>query len=366
MDSCDPVDTPMVDRLKLDEDPLGILVYQTRLRSMVGSLMYLTASRPGLVFAICMCVRYQASPTKKYLEALKQVFWNLRGTINWGAIALTTYADIVHAGYTIADVNVNAPAKQAPAMTPPTRIDDQIMSRSRWTSWFERPRAPVLQILWGIINRAHIDYAEKMWEEFTQSIHSFIEDKKNLALHTQGKKKANPIVISIFGMPIPNELITTEIQSEQYYKEYLEKVAKRQRYLAGEEGCDPDSPAPNLAKATKKFKPSTPKAAPVTKPAAAQQPKPKPAPAKSLSIVDEFVDEEADMQREVEEILKSPLPEVQGKGKEKVSDEQVALDLLTLQTPKKVSPDEQYIFQRCTPAPTEPSGHVELLLSMRN
>ncbi|GJV19577.1 retrovirus-related pol polyprotein from transposon TNT 1-94 [Tanacetum coccineum] len=51
MDSCDPVDTPMVDRFKLDEDPLGIPVDQTRFRSMVGSLMYLTASRPDLVFA---------------------------------------------------------------------------------------------------------------------------------------------------------------------------------------------------------------------------------------------------------------------------------------------------------------------------
>nr|GEY33333.1 copia protein [Tanacetum cinerariifolium] len=50
MDSCDPADTPLVDRLKLDEDPLRILVDQTRFCSMVGSLMYLTASRPDLVF----------------------------------------------------------------------------------------------------------------------------------------------------------------------------------------------------------------------------------------------------------------------------------------------------------------------------
>ncbi|GJS22708.1 hypothetical protein Tco_0451340 [Tanacetum coccineum] len=105
MDSCNPVDTPMVDRLKLDEDPLGIPVDQTRFSSMVGSLMYLTASRPDLVFAICMCARYQASPTKKHLEALKRVFRYLRGTINWGlwylkdtAMALTAYADKDHAG----------------------------------------------------------------------------------------------------------------------------------------------------------------------------------------------------------------------------------------------------------------------------
>nr|GEZ41656.1 integrase, catalytic region, zinc finger, CCHC-type, peptidase aspartic, catalytic [Tanacetum cinerariifolium] len=55
MESCDPVDTPMVDRLKLDEDPLKIPVDQTRFRNMVGSLMYLTASRPDLVFDVCMC-----------------------------------------------------------------------------------------------------------------------------------------------------------------------------------------------------------------------------------------------------------------------------------------------------------------------
>nr|GEY35468.1 hypothetical protein [Tanacetum cinerariifolium] len=105
MDSCDPVDTPMMDRLKLYKDPLGIPVDQTRFCSMVGSLMYLTASRPDLVFAVCMCARYQASPTKKHLETLKRVFRYLRGTINWGlwypkdtAMALTAYADANHAG----------------------------------------------------------------------------------------------------------------------------------------------------------------------------------------------------------------------------------------------------------------------------
>ncbi|GJX25079.1 hypothetical protein Tco_0231375 [Tanacetum coccineum] len=72
---------------------------------MVGSLMYLTSSKPDLVFAVCMCARYQALPTKMNLEALKRVFQYLRGTINWGlcypkdtAMALTAYADADHAG----------------------------------------------------------------------------------------------------------------------------------------------------------------------------------------------------------------------------------------------------------------------------
>ncbi|GJQ90804.1 retrovirus-related pol polyprotein from transposon TNT 1-94 [Tanacetum coccineum] len=105
MDLSDPVDTLMVDRLKLDEDLLGIPVDQTQFRGMVGSLMYLTASRPDLVFAVCMCARYQAKPTKKHLKAIKRVFRYLKGTINMGlwypkdnAMSLTAYADADHAG----------------------------------------------------------------------------------------------------------------------------------------------------------------------------------------------------------------------------------------------------------------------------
>ncbi|GKE92375.1 hypothetical protein Tco_1573470, partial [Tanacetum coccineum] len=101
----DPVDTPMVERTKLDEDLSGIPVDQTQYRSMIGSLMYLTASRPDLVFAVCMCARYQSKPTKKHLEAVKRVFRYLQGSINMGlwypkdtAMALTTYVDADHAG----------------------------------------------------------------------------------------------------------------------------------------------------------------------------------------------------------------------------------------------------------------------------
>ncbi|GJS16291.1 hypothetical protein Tco_0410763 [Tanacetum coccineum] len=90
---------------KLDEDLSGIPVDQTQYRSMIGSLMYLTASRPDLVFVVCMCARYQSKPTKKHLEAVKRVFRYLQGTINMGlwypkdtAMALTAYADADHAG----------------------------------------------------------------------------------------------------------------------------------------------------------------------------------------------------------------------------------------------------------------------------
>ncbi|GKE26486.1 retrovirus-related pol polyprotein from transposon TNT 1-94 [Tanacetum coccineum] len=71
METCKPADTPMVEKSKLDEDPQGKAVDPTRYRGMIGTLMYLTASRPDLVFAVCMCAQYQAKPTEKHLHAVK-------------------------------------------------------------------------------------------------------------------------------------------------------------------------------------------------------------------------------------------------------------------------------------------------------
>ncbi|GJR18288.1 hypothetical protein Tco_0966815 [Tanacetum coccineum] len=62
----------MAERPNLDEDKGGKLIDPTRFRGMVGSLMYLSASRPDIVFAVCMCARYQAKPTEKHLTAIKR------------------------------------------------------------------------------------------------------------------------------------------------------------------------------------------------------------------------------------------------------------------------------------------------------
>ncbi|GJT91603.1 hypothetical protein Tco_1080448 [Tanacetum coccineum] len=56
-----------------------------------------------------------------------------------------------------------------------------------------RPRHPVLQILCGIIHRANIDFNEWIWEEFVQSIQSFITDMKRLTMPSRGKKKTSPL-----------------------------------------------------------------------------------------------------------------------------------------------------------------------------
>nr|GEW63263.1 hypothetical protein [Tanacetum cinerariifolium] len=104
METGEKVDTPMVEKSKLDEDPKGKAVDPTRYHVMIGTLMYLTSSIPDLVFTVCMCVRYHAKPTKKHLHAVKRIFKYLRGTINMGlwyskdsSIALTAFADADHA-----------------------------------------------------------------------------------------------------------------------------------------------------------------------------------------------------------------------------------------------------------------------------
>ncbi|GKF16532.1 hypothetical protein Tco_0061450 [Tanacetum coccineum] len=105
MESSDPVDTPMVEKSKLDEDTQGKAVDPTHYHEMVGTLMYLTASRPDLTFVVYMCARYQAKPTEKHIHVVKRIFKYLRGTVNRGLwypkdsfIALTAYADVDHAG----------------------------------------------------------------------------------------------------------------------------------------------------------------------------------------------------------------------------------------------------------------------------
>nr|GFA09565.1 uncharacterized mitochondrial protein AtMg00810-like [Tanacetum cinerariifolium] len=104
-ESCDPVDTPMVEKSKLDEDKEGNAVDPSHYRGMIDTLLYLTASRPDLQFTICMCARYQARPTEKHVHAVKRIFRYLCRTVNQGlwypkdsSVALTAFADADHAG----------------------------------------------------------------------------------------------------------------------------------------------------------------------------------------------------------------------------------------------------------------------------
>nr|GEU38381.1 integrase, catalytic region, zinc finger, CCHC-type, peptidase aspartic, catalytic [Tanacetum cinerariifolium] len=403
---------------------------------------------------------YQASPTKKHLDALKRVFQYLKGTINWGlwypkdtAIALTAYADADHAGCQDTQRSTSRSAQfLEDKLTFDVDVDDDVVYVvSVEVVRLQLVLIQVLMFMW----RLTVSLGSDCWwccnfkdgescAELTHLSRLGQLDKKNLTQHTQGKKNATLIVIpsvrftkliiyylqskhkfhprpdsplhlpneesgigylkfsakgtkrEVFGMPISNELITADIQGKQYYKEYLEKVAKHQRYLANEGGSDPDSPACKPAKATKKSKPTAPKAylrPPVIKLDLSQQPKPKPAPAKSqekkrklvtktfdkpspakrsklglvtkrrkptssLRSVDEsvnegipkkeprFDDEEADIQRAVEESLKSVHDAPRG-----------PLPPVVIREPD--SGKFQPLPERRTLASTEPLGHAE-------
>nr|GEY26878.1 hypothetical protein [Tanacetum cinerariifolium] len=78
------VPTPMVEQAKLKLNLVGKPVDHTIYQSMIGSLMYLTSSRPDIMFATCVCARYQANPNEHHVSAVKRIFRYLKGTINLG------------------------------------------------------------------------------------------------------------------------------------------------------------------------------------------------------------------------------------------------------------------------------------------
>ena len=62
MDECKPIKTPMATNGHLDLDVDGKPVDQSLYRSIIGSLLYLTTSRPDIMFSVCLCARFQANP----------------------------------------------------------------------------------------------------------------------------------------------------------------------------------------------------------------------------------------------------------------------------------------------------------------
>nr|GFA36464.1 hypothetical protein [Tanacetum cinerariifolium] len=68
METCDPIGTPMAIKDKLDLDQNRTLVNATRYQSMIGALMHLMSSRLDIVHTTCLCVWYQAKPTKEHLK----------------------------------------------------------------------------------------------------------------------------------------------------------------------------------------------------------------------------------------------------------------------------------------------------------
>ncbi|GJS99067.1 hypothetical protein Tco_0820237 [Tanacetum coccineum] len=75
-----PMKTPMSTETKLTKDEEGESVDNTKYRGMIGSLLYLTASRPDIMFSVCLCARFQEDPKTSHLEAVKRDYVDRKST----------------------------------------------------------------------------------------------------------------------------------------------------------------------------------------------------------------------------------------------------------------------------------------------
>ncbi|GJT97563.1 retrovirus-related pol polyprotein from transposon TNT 1-94 [Tanacetum coccineum] len=100
-----PMKTPMSSDTKLTKYEECESVDSTKYRGMIGSLLYLTASRPNIMFSVCLCARFQEAPKISYLEAVKRIFRYIKGTTHLGlwypkgtGIETVVYIDSDHVG----------------------------------------------------------------------------------------------------------------------------------------------------------------------------------------------------------------------------------------------------------------------------
>ncbi|XP_019168608.1 PREDICTED: uncharacterized protein LOC109164530, partial [Ipomoea nil] len=105
LDGKSSIKIPMSTSLRLDKDEDGKDVDQTKYRGMIGSLLYLTASRPDISYAVGVCARFQENPKESHLTATEKIIRYLKGTINVGLwypkgtdFTLTGFSDADFAG----------------------------------------------------------------------------------------------------------------------------------------------------------------------------------------------------------------------------------------------------------------------------
>lgn len=86
MESASHKRTPVATHLKLTKDETRVDVDQSLYKSMIGSLLYLTASRPNITFAVGFCARYQVQPKVSHLNQVKRILKYVNGTCEYGLL----------------------------------------------------------------------------------------------------------------------------------------------------------------------------------------------------------------------------------------------------------------------------------------
>ena len=84
LESASSVRTPISPNVKLTVDLLGRSVDPSLYRSMISSLLYLTASRPDISYSVGICARYQANPKESQMTTLKRIIKYVKTTVEFG------------------------------------------------------------------------------------------------------------------------------------------------------------------------------------------------------------------------------------------------------------------------------------------
>ncbi|GKE84631.1 retrovirus-related pol polyprotein from transposon TNT 1-94 [Tanacetum coccineum] len=98
-----PIKTPTSSETKLTRDEDGESVNDIKYRGMIGSLLYLMASRPDIMFSLCLYTRFQEVPKTSHLDVIKRIFRYIKGTTHLGlwypkgtGVETIVYADFDH------------------------------------------------------------------------------------------------------------------------------------------------------------------------------------------------------------------------------------------------------------------------------
>jgi hypothetical protein len=105
--------TPMSTSVKISSDLAGKFVDPSLYRSMIGSLLYLTASRLDIAFSVGVCARFQANPKESHLTAVKRIIRYVNDTLLYG-IWYSRETNLVVSGYSDADWAGNTDDRKAP------------------------------------------------------------------------------------------------------------------------------------------------------------------------------------------------------------------------------------------------------------
>ena len=111
MDNAAHSRTPMAANAKLTNDPSGESVDVTLYRSMIGCLLYLTASRPDITFSVGVCSRFQFNLKVSHLNAIKRIIKYVGRTYNYG-LFYSKESNLSLAGFFYSDWAGNADDKK--------------------------------------------------------------------------------------------------------------------------------------------------------------------------------------------------------------------------------------------------------------